>query len=160
MKALVVYYSRTGNTEKVGKALAKGLGADTEEIIDKKNRKTPLIGFIRSGYHALKEKETKIEEIKHDPSAYDLVVIGTPVWAGSITPAVRTYLNRYRDKLPEVVFYSTSGGGELERVYQQLKDCSGKSPLCTFDVVDKNIKKDEYRGKIERTSNKIQTLQK
>lgn len=62
MKALVVYYSRTGNTEKVGKALAKGLGADTEEIIDKKNRKTPLIGFIRSGYHALKEKERRIEE--------------------------------------------------------------------------------------------------
>ncbi|MFO7990683.1 MAG: flavodoxin [Thermoplasmata archaeon] len=160
MKTLVVYYSRTGNTEKVGRALAKHLEADTERIIDKKNRKTPLIGFIRAGYHALKEKETEIGGIKHDPSMYDLVIIGTPVWAGSITPAVRTYLNRYGNKLPEVVFYCTSGGGELEKVYRQLKECSGKSPIYTFGIEDKKIKENEHRSKIAGIVEKIRSSMK
>lgn len=144
MKRLVVYYSRTGNTEKVGEKLAKKIGADTERIIDKKNRKTPLIGFILAGYHALKEKETEISEINHDPSDYDLVVVGTPVWAGAITPAVRTYLNMFREKLPKVAFYCTSGGGDVDKVFRQLKECSGKSPEFTFRVRDKKVKEGEF----------------
>jgi len=144
MKKLVIYYSRTGNTEKVGKKLAKKIRADTERIMDKKNRKTPLIGFIRAGYHALREKETEIGEIKHDPSDYDLVVVGTPVWAGSITPAVRTYLNRYREKLSKVGFFCTSGGGDVDGVFKQLKECCGKSPEFTFEVRDKKVKEGEF----------------
>ncbi len=144
MKTLVVYYSRTGNTSKVGKKLADQIGADTERIKDKKNRTTPLIGFIRAGYHAFKRKETEIGKIKHDPSDYDLVVVGTPVWAGSITPAVRTYLNRYREKLSKVGFYCTSGGGDVDGVFKQLKVCSGKSPKFTFEVKDKKVKEGEF----------------
>ena len=34
MKQLVVYYSRTGNTKKIGQEIATALGADLDEIVD------------------------------------------------------------------------------------------------------------------------------
>ena len=40
-KILVVYYSKTGNTKKIGEELAKKLNADVEEVIDLKNRREP-----------------------------------------------------------------------------------------------------------------------
>jgi len=38
LKSLVVYYSRTGNTRFVAEKIAKEIGADFEEIVDKKKR--------------------------------------------------------------------------------------------------------------------------
>ena len=57
MKPLVVFYSRTGTTKKVGEALADLLQCDSEELIDTKKRKGPL-GFLRSGRDATRNKLT------------------------------------------------------------------------------------------------------
>lgn len=94
MKALVVYYSRTGTTKSAAKKIAQELGADMEEIIDKKNRRGP-IGFLTAGYDATRAKKTKIAETSKNPNEYDLIVIGTPVWNSRPTPAIRTYLSNY-----------------------------------------------------------------
>lgn len=47
-KIMIVYYSRTGNTHKVAEDMASRLGAGTERLIDRKNRKG-LLGYIKSG---------------------------------------------------------------------------------------------------------------
>ena len=59
MKSLVVFYSRTGNTQKVGESLAKLLNAETEEIIDTTNRKGAVAWFI-AGMHGFKKNLTKM----------------------------------------------------------------------------------------------------
>lgn len=59
MKTLVVFYSRTGNTKKMAKILAKELHADIDEIVDLKNRKG-ILGYIFSGRDAMKQLKTKI----------------------------------------------------------------------------------------------------
>lgn len=38
MKTLIIYYTRTGNSKFAAETIAAELGADTEEIIDLKNR--------------------------------------------------------------------------------------------------------------------------
>lgn len=111
--ALVVYYSRTGTTAKVGRAIADRLGCRAEEIIDTRKR-TGIFGFLVGAYHAYKKKLTEIEEPECNPASYDLVVVGTPVWAGTVTPAVRTYLHRTRNRLPPVAFFLTTGGTGIE----------------------------------------------
>jgi flavodoxin len=45
MKALVVHYSRAGNTKFVAEKIAQGLGADIEEVIDKKTEAGQLVGW-------------------------------------------------------------------------------------------------------------------
>ena len=91
MKSLVVYYSRTGNAKFVAETIAAELGSDVEEIVDMKSREGK-IGWISAGRDATGSKETKIAPTKKVPSDYDLLIIGTPVWAWSPTPAIRTYI--------------------------------------------------------------------
>ena len=93
MKALVVYYTRTGNTKFVAETIAAELGADIEEIMDLKKRQGTL-GWLSAGRDAMGAKETGIAQTKRTPTDYDLIIIGQPVWAGNPTPAIRTYLNK------------------------------------------------------------------
>jgi flavodoxin len=93
MKTLVIYYTRTGNSKFAAETIAAELGADTEEIVDLKNRQGRL-AFISAGRDAMSGKETEIAQTKRIPTDYDLIIIAQPVWAGSPTPAIRTYLNK------------------------------------------------------------------
>jgi len=133
MKTLVAYYSRTGNTNKIAKQIAKELKTDIDEIKDKTNRKG-FLNLIKAGFHAISRKETKIKT-KKDPSKYDLVIIGTPVWAGRETPAVRTYLKN--NKFNKVAFFCTCGSkqGKSFRNMQRLS----KKPLAKLKIKEKQV---------------------
>jgi len=93
MKTLVIYYTRTGNAKFMAETIAAELRADMEEVIDLKNRQGKL-AFLPAGRDAMRGKETEIAQTKRTPNDYDLIIIGQPVWAGSPTPAIRTYLNK------------------------------------------------------------------
>jgi len=71
MKAMVVCYSRTGNTRLVAEKIAEGLNVELEEIMDKKDRKG-VFGFLRSGYEAIFKKLTDIQSINKNTEEYDL----------------------------------------------------------------------------------------
>ena len=98
MKILVIHYSKTGNTKYVAQKIAEQLNAELSEITDKKNRKGKL-NFLKSGYESIREKLTEIEVSKKIDN-YNFVIIGSPVWAGKIPPAIRTFLvkNDFRRK--------------------------------------------------------------
>src|SRR5512136_2440098 len=107
-KILVVYYSRSGNTQRLCEDVAKELGADIEGIQDVKSRKG-LFGWLRSGSEASRRKLPEIRPFGKDPAQYDLVVLGTPVWAGVMASPLRTWLNANKAKLKAVAFLTTSG---------------------------------------------------
>jgi len=133
MKTLIVFYSKTGNTKKVGIEISKILNADVDEIIDNKKR-SGILGFILGGRDALRKKPTTIQNQK-DPSNYDLVVIGTPNWASTMVPAVRTYLTKY--KLKKAAFYCTFGGN-VGTCFKEMESLSSK-PLATLALKDKEV---------------------
>lgn len=136
---LVVYYSRTGVTRKVAEQIAKQLGVDIEEIIDMKKR-SGICGFITGGRDALKRKETEINEMKKDPSQYDLMIVGSPVWAGNIAPAVRTYLNRYKTGIRSLAFFATSGGTTQEKAFKEVEGLLGKELISLMGMCTKEFK--------------------
>jgi len=84
MKPLVVFYSRTGTTKQIGEALVHMLDCDSEELLDTKKRSGPL-GFVLAGRDAQAKKITTLADIKHDPALYDFVILGTPVWGGTLS---------------------------------------------------------------------------
>jgi flavodoxin len=138
-KVLVVFFSLTGNTERVGKDIAGHFGADVEKIIDKKNRKG-FFGFIGGGRDAAFKKLTEIEPIKTDPSRYDLIVIGTPIWAGTMTPAIRTYITQNKDKFKEVAFFTTAGGTPPEKTISAMENLCGKTRIAAVGFNRKELK--------------------
>jgi len=138
---LVVYYSRTGSTRKVAEYITKQLGADMEAIIDMKKR-SGVGGFVLGGRDALGRKETKISEIKIDPSNYELVIIGSPIWAGNMPPAIRTYLNKYKANINSVAFFATSGGLSQVKIFEEVKSLLGKELISLMRICTKELKDD------------------
>lgn len=119
MKSLVVYYSRTGNAKFVAETIVSTIGADIEEVIDLKKRSGP-VGFLSGGKDATQGKETEISQTKRSPKDYDLIVIGTPVWSSSPTPAIRTYLNHNDLAGKKVALFFTSNK-ENPKVIEKTK---------------------------------------
>jgi len=93
LKSLVVFYSRTGSARFVAQTIAAEVGSDVQEIIDLKKR-SGVLGFLGGGSDARRGKETKIAPTQKSPDNYDLIVVGTPIWAGRPTPAITTFLKR------------------------------------------------------------------
>jgi flavodoxin len=153
-KYLVVYYSRTGVTQRLGDAIAEVLGARHEAIVDRKDRSGPL-GFMSGGKDALLGKATGIEPIKNDPAQYDLVLIGTPVWAGTVTPAVRSYLAAEADRLPQVAFFLTTNKTGTEKTFEAMAELAGKAPVATLGLRSKQIKRAVFADDVREFATKL-----
>ena len=82
MKTLVTHYSRTGTTRAVGVAIARELGADSEEIIDQRKR-TGLspIRYLITGWSARKGQLTD-SSCEGSLDDHDMIVSGTPSGPG------------------------------------------------------------------------------
>jgi len=109
MNYKVVYFTRTGNSKRVAEKIAAALSLETAEIKDNMNWKG-ILGFIRGGYYASKDKSVEIQLTRNVDDADELIVV-SPIWAGKLVPAVRAFLkNRSLEKIHLVV---TSGGSIL-----------------------------------------------
>ncbi|MGD6810071.1 MAG: flavodoxin family protein [Candidatus Bathyarchaeia archaeon] len=147
MKILVVYYSRTGKTRFVAETIASQLGADLEEIVDLKNRQGKL-GWILAGKDASRKSLTEIASLTKAPAAYDLIVIGTPIWAWSPTPAVRTYIKQNSLSGKMVALFYTSDG-DIRQADQKTKELlQDATVVSTLWLVSPLSNKEESQKKI------------
>lgn len=138
MKALVVYFSRTGNCRKTGTEIASQLGCDMEEIKDTK-KYDGAIGYMRAGRDAMQKRLTKIRLMHNDPKNYDIVIVGTPIWGWTMTPAVRTFLSENSGAFKKTAFYCTMGSSGDEKAFAQMAEESRRKPIATMALRDKEI---------------------
>ncbi len=148
MNALVVYYSRTGTTRKVAEKLAALLNCVSEEIHDTANRKGMLDG-LSAGKDATSEKLTKLEKVKTDPAAYDIVIIGTPTWNQRVSTPIRTYCTQYKDRFKKVAFFCTYQYTD-NNPFEEMESLCGKTPVATLRLHrKKEVEVNQYIGKVE-----------
>ena len=150
MRALVVFYSRTGNTKRIAEELSKMIDADTEELHDTKNRKG-IIGFILSGMDARMMRKANLEKTRNNPAIYDMVILGTPTWSNRMSTPMRTYINQNCNSFKKVAFFLTSGFGNVKSAMAIFKDMAslcGKEPVATLSLGKKDINK-KHLDKIE-----------
>jgi len=155
MKALVAYYSRTGTTKKVAERISTLLGGDIEEIHDTKKR-SGMIGWLRAGRDAGSKKLTTLETVKYDPAIYDIVVIGTPIWNRTLSTPVRTYISQYKGSFKKVAFFRTAGGTG-GNPFDEMESLSGKKPVATLSLRQRQVKNGHYDEKTEEFITKIKT---
>ena len=146
-KALVVYYSRTGTTRKVAEAIAGLLRCDIEEIKDTRSR-AGAWGFVRSGEEATLKALPEIVEPARDPGEYGLVIVGTPVWAWTMSSPVRTYLTRYAARFRAVAFFLTTGGTGIERTFGHMEALCRKKPEAALGLTMPQVVKGDPSDKI------------
>jgi flavodoxin len=119
-KILIVFYSRSGATRRIAEALAAELKCDAEEIVVTISR-TGLLGIMRSLIEAMRQRPASIKPTRFDPSSYDLVVIGTPVWAWSVSSPIRAYLIENGKNLPLMAFFCTLGNRGDDSTFAQMQ---------------------------------------
>lgn len=146
-RALVVYYSRTGHTRIVGEKIAVMLGCATEELVDLKHREG-LLGYLRASLDATLGRPAELAPTKHDPSAYDLVIIGTPIWNASASSPVRTYLSAHRGHIKRLAFFLTHGGGGSARAIRQLDRIAGRKPIASLVLRTAEIDRAEIDARV------------
>jgi len=156
MKTLVIFYSKTGNTRKIGIDIANQLKCDFEEIIDLKNRKG-IFGFIFGGRDAMRKKLTNIKEISKKIDSYDLIIIGTPNWGSSICPATRTFLENNKATIKKAAFFCTMGGNSPGKTFIQMEEIIGK-PISTVAIQAKELKGNDYINKVNEFVNGVKNL--
>lgn len=147
-RILVIDYSRSGNTHKVAQAIAGACGADLEQIRDAKPRRG-LWGWIRSAREAIRAIPGEIRSPSRDPTDYDLVVLGSPVWAGHVSSPMRAYLGERSSALTRIALFVTEGGSGGPKALAEMSALAGLQPVATLEVRAKEIR-GSLRSTIER----------
>lgn len=110
MSVCIIYHSETGNTRAVAEQVAAASGGDLIAVRDLANY-SKVGRYLKGARRAMRGDSADIEPAAIDVSGYETVVVGTPVWAGSLTPAINAAVGALRgiEGKPTVVF-CTSGG--------------------------------------------------
>ena len=134
MNGLLVYFSRTGRTRVVAEAIQAATGFDLEEIEEEGGRGGPL-GWLKSGMESTRRMLPEIKPLAHDPSEYDIVVIGTPIWASKMSSPIRAFINEHKNKLKEIALFCTGDGDDPEKVFKPIIELLGKEPQATLGLI-------------------------
>lgn len=156
-RILVVAYSRTGTTAKLARRIAQALGADLELLQDVRSR-AGWLGYLRSGYEATKGRPGAIRPVHEDPSLYELVILGTPVWSGRPASPMATYLRQHGEAIGHAAFFCTMGGTGAERVFAQMRSALSAPPVATLALTQRAVKAngvgpqiDAFVGEVRRS---------
>ena len=136
---LCVYYSRTGNTEKLMKEIAAELKCELVKLDDGVDR-TGLKGWLRSGMQAMSRRLPPVKPLNTASPLgdYELVIIGTPVWAGRCSAPVRSFLMQYGEELRRTAYVITrSSDVRCEEVFDQM-DLYVRSPRVSAVTIRPN----------------------
>ncbi len=126
MKTAVVYYSLGGNVRYAAEKIAEALQAELVELVPEKAY--PDKGFkmfFWGGKAATMKEKPKLLPYRFDAKDYDTVILCTPVWAGTMTPPLRTFLAENDLQGKQIAAVTSSGGGSTERCFEQMKKAAG-----------------------------------
>lgn len=140
-KVLIVYFSRSGNTRYAAETFAKACGG--AKIVELKAAKPYAADYDACCEEAKPECRAgtlrpiqKIEGL--DVAAYDVVLVGTPNWWGTMAPPVRTWVSENAATLKKakaVCLFQTHGGGGMQncgRDFAELVDGANVLPPKAF----------------------------
>lgn len=125
-KKLVVYYSFEGNTKFIGETVAEEIGA--ELLVLKPKSEISSRGFMKyflGGKQVILKQSPKLEGFPNNFSNYDLIFIGTPVWAWNYAPPLRSFFAQVRLTGKKIALFCCSGGSKgktFEEMKKELKE--------------------------------------
>ena len=125
-KKLVAYFSASGVTEKLAKALAEVTGADLYEIQPKVPYTTADLDWMNKKSRSSVEMSNpdsrpEIGNKVQDMGQYDEVLVGFPIWWYVAPTIINTFLESYDLKGKTIATFATSGGSGTGKTDQVLK---------------------------------------
>ena len=143
MNAIIIYYSRSGTTEKLALRAANDLHCDTIKIEPEEE----YGNYAAALFRVLKERIGKVAPKFATPipdlSAYDVVLLGYPIWAYGPPSFVSDFIRQCDLSGKTVIPFSTSGGSNISCTMKTLDEiCGGAKILLPYNCGMRE--KDDY----------------
>lgn len=131
-KTLVVYYSASGNTERVSKDIAEAAGADLFEIVPAEVYTSDDLDWTNPDSRVSREHDD--ESLRDVPltttevpdwGSYDTVFIGYPIWWGIAAWPVDTFVKNNDFTGKTVIPFATSSSSGMGQSGSLLADMAG-----------------------------------
>ena len=123
MKKVIVYYSLEGNTAYIADKLADALGADKLRLIpEKAYADKGFAKFFWGGKSAVMAERPKLKPYTLDADIEE-IIFGFPVWAGNITPPIRTFVFENKELLKDrkISAFACQSGSGAEKAFRKLQ---------------------------------------
>ena len=138
MSTLVVYFSFTGSTKFIAEKIAETMNADNAQL--KTSKEYPADGFKKyffGGKSVIFGEKPDLVNEPIDWNRYDTIIIGTPVWAGSFAPPIKSFISQYKIRGKRIALFASHGGGGAKKCFAKLKkELSGNEFICEIDFVE------------------------
>ena len=129
-KTLIVYFSWGGNTRTVANHIHDLVGGDIVEVEtvvpypDTYEEVTQIApGELESDYRP--ELKTKVENMDE----YDTLIVGTPIWGGHLTPAMKSFLASYDLSGKSIAPFCTHGGSGTAQSVNDIRSVCPNSTI-------------------------------
>lgn len=108
---LVIYYSFEGNTKFVAENVAQTLNADLLELKPKEELNTHgFMKYVYGGRQAITRTILELNSFEIDLNNYELIIIGTPVWAFTYSPPIHSFLTSNQISNKKIALFCTHEG--------------------------------------------------
>ena len=157
LKILVVYYSFEGSTKLIAERIAQETGADLLELKPKKDvRSKGFMKYVWGGRQASMKEKPELMVFDKDPLDYDLIYLGTPVWAFTYAPAVRSFLVTVKLTGKKIALFCCCDGGAGKTINLLQQELSANEILGELVLTSVSRKPDEN---LEKTIAWVQEIQ-
>ncbi len=132
---LVLYASRTGNTESVAQFIQTTLDCDIQVVEPEtaydddystmlQRAQDELAAIEQGNYPAIK---TTVDSF----DSYDIIFIGYPIWHGSMATTMQTFLYSHASKLSgkRIALFATSGSSSISTSVSEARNLCGEATI-------------------------------
>lgn len=138
LKVLVIYYSSAGHTRTIAEHVARATQGDLEELrAAGEPSGTGAHHYLWALRHLLLSQKPLLTDLEHDAATYDLIILGSPVWLGTFSPVLRSYIRTAsltRKHIALFCSYRNSPGTAFKHISRILSTSIVLAP--TLSVLD------------------------
>ena len=131
-KALVAYFSASGNTGRVAAKLAEAIGADVFQIQPQTTYSDSDLKWTnplaRCNREKLGKKDVPIAGTVENMADYDVIFLGFPIWYYGAPNIINTFVGSYDLTGKKLALFATSGGSDMGKTAEKLKPYLKGSP--------------------------------
>ncbi len=154
-RILVAYYSRTGVTKAVAEEVAEDLGGAHLLPIAPSANRSGWTGNLRCMLEAVFGRAAKLLPISLSVADYDLVIVGSPLWAASVSSPARAFLREHCRGIRRVAFFVTSDTSPPDRAFRQMRELCGETPVASLAILSNDVRTGGYKERVERFAREL-----
>ena len=153
-KALVAYFSATGNTKEMASKLSKVVEGNLHEIVPKVAYTADDLNWKDKESRSSKEMNDKsyrpeISDQVENMNDYDTIYLGYPIWWGVAPTIINTFLEKYDLNGKDIITFATSGSSGMGDSTEGLKISAKGAHFKEGQILKKDISEEELKSFVD-----------